>query len=168
LNNGLHPRKGIEPPETFKVEAIDKFVNEAEMARTTAIISLKKAAEVMKLQYNKHGLPARQYKAGDKVYLNAEHLPTLRQSKKLDSKYYGPFEILEKIGASAFRLRVPASWRVYNVFNEALLKPYHAPRLPLQIKREANCEKERQSDGNNEEYEVDLILDSRISRRGRG
>ena len=115
-----------------------------------------------------HRRPAIEYKKGDKVYLKSEHLPTLRPTKKLDSKYYGPFEIVEKIGASAYRLRIPQSWKVYNVFNESLLKPYNAPSTTRQIEREAEKAKEREPDGDNEEYEVEVLLDSRISKRGRG
>jgi hypothetical protein len=54
------------------------------------------------------------------------------------------------------------------VFNEILLKPYYAPSTTLQIEREAKKAKERDSDGNDEEYEVDIVLDSRVSGRGRG
>jgi hypothetical protein len=150
------------------VEAVDEFVTGLTKIRENAKTSLERAAATMKKQYDKGKLPAREYSVGDRVYLNAENLPTLRATKKLDSKYYGPFEILAKTGASAYRLRVPASWKVYNVFNEVLLKPYHAPVTPLQMKRETMQRKKREKDEETGDYEVEILLDSRVNRRGRG
>jgi len=48
----------------------------------------------------------------------------------LDHKKLGPFTILEKIGKSAYRLKLPKSWnRVHPVFNELLLSSYHPPNF---------------------------------------
>jgi hypothetical protein len=43
---------------------------------------------------------------------------------KLEARYCGPFEILEKIGAIAYMLAFPASMRVHNVFHVSVLKIY--------------------------------------------
>nr|GEZ80613.1 hypothetical protein [Tanacetum cinerariifolium] len=49
---------------------------------------------------------------------------TIRQGKqnKLSSKYYGPFLILEKISAVAYKLDLPTSSQVYLVFHIFQLK----------------------------------------------
>lgn len=46
---------------------------------------------------------------------------------KLTKRYYGPFQILEKIGAVAYRLAFPSDSRIHNVFHCSLLKPHQGP-----------------------------------------
>ena len=41
---------------------------------------------------------------------------------KLSTKYYGPIEIIEKIGTMAYKFRLPSSAKIYPVFHVSLLK----------------------------------------------
>ena len=107
---------------------IEKLTN----TRDKASIALKNTAERMKIQYDKHRQQAQQYKRGHKVYINAEHLPAQHSTKKLDQKYYGPYEVVEAAGPSAYQVWILMSWKIYNIFNEILLKPYHEPQYPRQ------------------------------------
>ena len=43
---------------------------------------------------------------------------------KLAARFYGPFEILDKIGPVAYMLAFPTSMNVHNVFHVSLLKKY--------------------------------------------
>jgi hypothetical protein len=43
---------------------------------------------------------------------------------KLVAKFYGPFEILDRIGIVAYMLALPASMNVNNVFHVSLLNKY--------------------------------------------
>ena len=115
-------------------------------------------------QSNKTRQPARQYKAGQRVWLDARNIRTLRPSKKLDWKFLGPFTIKRMINAHAYELDLPASMQIYLVFNITLLclaadNPVPCQRAdpppPIEVK-------------GLEEYEVESILDSRWERRGRG
>ena len=48
----------------------------------------------------------------------------LGNCSKLAARYYGPFEILERIGVVAYIIAFPASMSVHNVFHVSLLKKY--------------------------------------------
>ena len=122
----------------------------------------------MKNQYDKHKKPAVNYKPGNKVYINVEHLPSIRQSRKLEKRFFGPYEIINKVGQSAYWIKIPVSWKVYNVFNESLLKPYHALHYVNQKQKEKHTQDKQWREDNSGEYELERLLNSWISKRGRG
>ena len=43
---------------------------------------------------------------------------------KLSMRYYGPFQILEKMSEVAYRLKLPEHWKIHNAFHVSLLRPY--------------------------------------------
>lgn len=44
---------------------------------------------------------------------------------KLSKRYYGPFQIIERIGVVAYKLLLPTDYRIHPVFHISLLKEYH-------------------------------------------
>jgi hypothetical protein len=69
----------------------------------------------------------RVFKVGERVFLKVKMKKSslrLGSYPKLAVRYYGPFEILEKIGPIAYMIAFPASMRVHNVFHVSLLKKY--------------------------------------------
>ena len=77
LTYGYHPNKGLEPKREYTVEAVGDFVQQIGDAHETAKKALERSNELMKNQYDKHKKPAINYKPGDKVYISAEHLPSV-------------------------------------------------------------------------------------------
>ena len=102
LTYGYHPSKGLEPKREYTVEAVGDFVQRISEAHEMAKKALERSNVLMKNWYDKHEKPVIDYKPGDKVYINTEHLPSVRQLRKLEKKFFGPYEIVEKVGQSAY------------------------------------------------------------------
>jgi len=43
---------------------------------------------------------------------------------KLAPRWYGPFKVAAKISDVAYRLKLPDTWNIHNVFHASLLTPY--------------------------------------------
>jgi hypothetical protein len=72
------------------------------------------------------------FKVGDKVWLDTRNLKMIYH-KKMALKREGPFEITKVIGPITYLLKLPASWKIHDVFHAALLRPRkmrHLRKLP--------------------------------------
>jgi hypothetical protein len=101
------------------------------------------------------------FKKGQKVWLDTRNLK-MNHHKKIMPKREGPFEIDEVLGPVTYRLKLPESWRIHNVFHATLLRLYiknevYGNNYPRPIPELLEGE---------EVYEVEMIL--RHWRRGRG
>lgn len=94
-------------------------------------------------------------KVGDLVWLNMKNIKTTRPSKKLDSKWEGPFRCLEKVGNVSYKLDLPSSMKIHPVFHQSLLSKHADDPLPGQ---EYPTPEPVTIDGQ-EEWEVEDILD---------
>lgn len=56
--------------------------------------------------------------------LSTRHIKSKRPTKKLDQKFYGPHKIKAKVSTHAYRLDLPRTMRIHNVFHVASLEPY--------------------------------------------
>ena len=76
LDNGQHPRLGVEPIRETRLETLREFTDHMEMATNEARSSLQKAADNIVCFYDIHRQHAPIYKVGDKIWLNAQNIIT--------------------------------------------------------------------------------------------
>ena len=63
------------------------------------------AQKLQKQAYNK-GVKHKSYALGDKVWLNGKYIKT-KQNRKLEAKFFGPFQVLHLVGQQAYKLKLP-------------------------------------------------------------
>ena len=107
LTYGYHLNKGLEPKGKYVVEAVGDFIQWINEAHKVAKKALEQSNTVMKNQYDKHKKPAINYKPSDKAYISMEHLPSVWQSRKLEKKFFGLYEVVEKVGQSTYQIKIP-------------------------------------------------------------
>jgi len=91
-----------------------------------------------------------EFQVGERVFLNVsptKRVVRFRRTKKLSPRYIGPFEILERVGAVAYRLALPPELaRIHDVFHISLLRKYvpnqsHIINLtPIQLREDLTHE----------------------------
>jgi len=64
------------------------------------------------------------FKEGDQVWLEASNLKLPYHTPKLAPRRQGPFRVSKVISPVAYRLALPLSWGIHNVFHASLLLPY--------------------------------------------
>lgn len=88
----------------------------------------------MKTQADKNSYD-RQFQVGEQVLLKlqlyAQNSVISREFTKLAFKYFRPFSILERIGAVAYKLQLPADCVVHPAFHIPQLKPYTPNYSPV-------------------------------------
>ncbi|KAJ3688355.1 hypothetical protein LUZ61_017519 [Rhynchospora tenuis] len=130
----FHALYGYQPtllPLGDTVRSTDSAVNSVLKDRQKALIHIKgnliKAQNRMK-KYADLKRSERQFKIGDWVYLRVQPYKQLTLTgggnQKLNAKYCGPFEILERIGQLAYKLNLPASSQVHPVIHVSQLKQH--------------------------------------------
>ncbi|VFQ62000.1 unnamed protein product [Cuscuta campestris] len=117
-----------------RVPAVDEVLAERDELLRMLRANLEAAQQRMKAHADSHRRDVA-FKVGDLVLLKLQpyrqHSVARRTCQKLSLRYYGPFEILERIGEVAYRLKLPLSSRIHPVFHVAVLKPYKGPSADL-------------------------------------
>uniref|UniRef100_A0A6I8SLL9 Chromo domain-containing protein n=1 Tax=Xenopus tropicalis TaxID=8364 RepID=A0A6I8SLL9_XENTR len=121
--------------------------------------NLEKSSLVHKTFADRRRKPSPPYKVGEKVWLSSKNIRLKVPSPKLGPKFLGPFSISEVINPVAVRLQLPPEMRIPNVFHVSLLKP-----VVLNHFSSAQSPPSAVLVDGQQEYEVEKILDSRLSR----
>jgi hypothetical protein len=95
---------------------------------------LARAQQQMKL-YVDSNRSERAFQVGEQVLLKLQ--PYAQGSvvnipyPKLAFKYFGPYDVLERIGATTYKLQLPEGSLVHPVFHVSQLKPYTPDNTPV-------------------------------------
>lgn len=112
-------------PGESKVQVVAKCLEDREKMLLLLKFHLLRAQHRMKQQADKHR-SERSFNIGDKVYLKLQpyrqNSVVTRSSPKLAPKFYGPYEVLDKVGVVAYKLKLPSSSKVHPVFHVSQLK----------------------------------------------
>ena len=103
-----------------------KLIKEMEQEVPKIRNNLKAAQDKQKIYADKHSVN-REFSVGDHVYLRVRTKKSslkLGICAKLSPRYYGLFEVLERIGPIAYRIAFPSNTRAHNVFHVTLFKKY--------------------------------------------
>jgi hypothetical protein len=162
LDTGRNPRLGAEPFRESRNQSADDFVKGMLSARKEAEAALHLAADDMAKYYDRGRQDGVEYKVGDKVWLDGKDLRTDRPAVKLSDKRYGPFTVSKVISPNAYKLQLPPSMKIHPVFNTVRLRPYHQDSIPGRV---PPLRPPPLIEGNQPEWEIEFIKDSRIRYR---
>ena len=131
LMYGYHPVLPVEllkGDESTNVETVSKFLTRTQEVWQSARAQMEKALVAQKKYYDQKHRDV-QFAVGDTVLLSTQNLRLKGIPHKLQRKFCGPYKILEKIGAQAYRLKLPDTWRIHPVFHVSLLKQWRPSTL---------------------------------------
>ena len=112
------------------MEAIDRSLKAREECIEMLKYHLQRAQQRMKKQADKHRSD-KQLEEGD-LQPYRQHSIALRRNQKLGPKFFGPFPVIARVGAVAYRLQLPTHAKIHPVFHISLLKK-HAGAVPTSL-----------------------------------
>jgi transposase InsO family protein len=154
--------EAIKADKSKKIRGLQERLERFRHACSTITKRLNEAMQVQKKYYDARHQPIG-FNAGDFVLLSTKNLKLKRPKKSLWPKYIGPFEVLEPCGKLAYRLDLPATWRIHDVINISRLEKWRGDDHPYQgpVIVPDNVEFETE-----QEYEVECILEHEEDQDG--
>ena len=132
---GYPPRHfGISVLHDVAVPELSTWLQDRQVVTDLIRQHLARAKERMKRQADNNRLE-RQFKVGDMVFLKIQPYvqSTLapRANQKLSFKFYGPFQIIARVGSVAYKLELPPTTSIHPVFHVSQLKGVVLPGYPV-------------------------------------
>lgn len=125
-----------------KVQAVEELLLERDALLKILKENLQQAQAHMENQVNKHRREV-EFLVGEFVWLKLQPYRqksvSQKKSQKLALRFFSPYEVMEKIGVVAYRLKLPERSKIHHVFHVSLLKrnigepPRSAEPLPTEF-----------------------------------
>ena len=112
---GYLPRLDYRSPSTSLNPRVETRKEMAIQKREQAKAALNRLADLV---------PKDQYQVNEKVWLDAKNLSLPYQTLKLAPRRHGPFTILQRVSPVAYKLKLPPTWTIHDIFHASLLTPY--------------------------------------------
>jgi len=161
-NKGYHPNITVHPEQDLASAQARNFVVDLNELHQSLRTAMSEAQERYQVQADRKRLPTPEFPIGSWTFVKAKYFRTTRPSKKLSLKNKGPFEVIAKVGAQSYTLRLPESMRgIHPVFHVSMLEPAQLntipgrivlPLPPIEIEGDLN-------------YKISEILDSKLDCR---
>ncbi|KAI4313548.1 hypothetical protein L6164_026519 [Bauhinia variegata] len=142
---------GRKPPTILRflpgeclVEAVANDLSNRDEILKQLQFNLQKAQQIMCSYANKKRRDIN-FGVGDWVYLKLRPQRQITVAKricpKLSPRYFGPFQILGRVGKTAYKLKLPENSRVHHVFHVSQLKAATGqlpadPEIPIELEQE--------------------------------
>ncbi|XP_049387928.1 uncharacterized protein LOC125852239 [Solanum stenotomum] len=123
---------GYEPPQLFfesiaqsSVDVVDQYYRERQIMAKALKENLAKAQNRMKMYAHKKR-SEKEFEVGDWVFLKLQPYRQtsidMRRSLELASKFYSPYQVIQKIRTVAYKLVLPSTAKIHPVFHISQLK----------------------------------------------
>ena len=182
---------GENPPLPVDHLVVDTNAASVEEMLTTMMADVEEAKLNIQAAQERQAVYANQnrrefeFNVNDSVLLSTKHLmkENKKQKNKLRALFVGPYKVLERVGAVAYKLALPKEMlqrRVHPVFHVSMLKPYvqseafadrqqqtQTEEEKKEIEEEIQSDQSEQSEQVEEQKVVERIVDERTIKRGR-
>lgn len=126
-NYGFHPSMDSKRINDLVSPCAEDLIKELHHVQEDCKENMRLASQRHQMFADRFRAPTPHYETGQRVWLNARNVRTIRPTKKLDNKKIGPFEIIQKVGTHAYKLQLPPSIKIHPVFHVSLLELYRPP-----------------------------------------
>ena len=166
LNYGYHPvvpSELLKGDEVIRHKPVSLFVQRLQNTWRIAQQNLEKSVQAQKEYYDKKRKDV-QFSMGDLVLLSTTNLRMKNIPSKLQRKFVGPFSIVDKISPLVYKLQLPDTWKIHNVFHISLLRPW---RQSLYSTEQQQVVPEIEAPEAEQTSETEKVLRWRWVRQGR-
>jgi hypothetical protein len=164
-NKGYNPSISVHPERDVASSYAKDFAVDLQGLHDFLREQITSAQEYFKVTADRRRIPPPDFKVGDSAYILAKHIRTTRPTPKFSEAYLGPYEIIAKPSANSYTLRLPKQLRsIHPVFHVSQLELHIPNPFPG---REPEPPGAVEVDDDGAQFEVKIIVDSKIDRRCR-